>query len=671
MGSLLGDVGRAVRSVRNQAPAPLVNAGPAGLADLFVNTDRYLSVMGTNGLVFAIVNGIAEATAGVPWHLYRSAASGNPEDRTLVTAHQALKVWNRPNKFMPRATFVHRIIQHRELVGESEWMVGRAGGTSIPTELWPIRPDRMTPDPHPTEFMTGWNYRTPNGIEVPLGLDEVIQLVVPNPEDPYRGLGPVQSIIADIDSARSSSEWTRNFFRNNARPGGVVEIPNGLSGPQFTQLVDRWNYAHKGVRNANRVAFLEGGAKYVGGQFTQRDMQFVELHGVTSETIRTAWRFPTPLLGTVTDVNRANAEAAELMMARWLIVPRLLQLRDVLNTMFLPLFGRAGEGVEFDFDSPVADDRELSVKELEARTTAYSTLIRAGVNRDDAARVVGLPPMRSAAPTVPATADPPTARGGRIVVGRGRESCLHAEADRANDPTYQAYEAALAALLVTWSGTLAPDLIAEIVDRVRQLHADDPASVGDLSVDGDVVDAIERAVTTYLTELYATGGALAANEAGDAGFAVDPAEPTADVTDALVVTATVSTAAVVGAVVGAALSEAVRVMPADTETVTNAVRAHLNSLTDAYPAEKFGGAGWAAVQAGRVDTAEASGLKVVYVADERLDRNTCKPCRDIDGAVYYSADAMRSDGYSFGGYLSCLGRDRCRGFARVAWNGEV
>ncbi|NIS37117.1 MAG: phage portal protein, partial [Actinobacteria bacterium] len=72
-------------------------------------------------------------------------------------------------------------------------------------------------------FLAGFLYHGPNGEQVPLSLDEVIHIRYPNPLDPYRGLGPVQSAMIDLDSARYSAEWNRNFFVNSAEPGGHLE----------------------------------------------------------------------------------------------------------------------------------------------------------------------------------------------------------------------------------------------------------------------------------------------------------------------------------------------------------------------------------------------------------------------------------------------------------------
>jgi phage portal protein BeeE len=130
-------------------------------------------------------------------------------------------------------------------------------------------------------------------------------------------------------------------------------------------------------------------------------MQFVELQNVGREVLREAFGVHGHILGLSEDVNRANAEAADVSFARRLLVPRADRFKGALNSDFLPLFGDMGKGYEFVYTSPVPEDLEADNAERASKTTAYSVLVRAGVNPDDAAIVCGLPPMRHAGVLAP------------------------------------------------------------------------------------------------------------------------------------------------------------------------------------------------------------------------------------------------------------------------------
>src|SRR3546814_11127039 len=103
---------------------------------------------------------------------------------------------------------------------------------------------------------------------------------MPNPNDPYRGLGPVQSLLSILVGQRAALDYNRNFVINGAGPGGIIEFPEALDDDEWRRFKRRWDSSHQGVANAHKVATLEGGAKGVERNYTSKDMRFAELtHG--------------------------------------------------------------------------------------------------------------------------------------------------------------------------------------------------------------------------------------------------------------------------------------------------------------------------------------------------------------------------------------------------------
>ncbi len=386
MRSLVG----ALASIAAKAPVSYAARSLSFAAPWRNDAEMQMRTMGSVGILFSIVHRLSNATSQAEWGLYRKAKSGRVEDRTEVTSHLALDIWNKPNDFYTRQEFVETVQQHVDLTGEGWLVVGRDKRATIPLSLWPIRPDRMSVVPDPTEFLRGYLYRGPDGEQVPLELDEVIQLRMPNPLDPYRGMGPVQSILTDLDAVKYTAEWNRNFFLNSAEPGGIIEVDKRLSDDEWLEMTTRWREQHQGVAQAHRVAVLEQG-KWVDRKYSQRDMQFAELRAVSGEVIREAFGFPKPMLGSSDDVNRANAEAAEVVFGRWLVVPRLERWKGALNNDFLPLFGSAARGLEFDYVSPVPEDAAAVNAERASKATAAKTYIDAGFTAVSVQEALELP----------------------------------------------------------------------------------------------------------------------------------------------------------------------------------------------------------------------------------------------------------------------------------------
>lgn len=384
------------RTLTNKSPVPFVS----GRSNISIpwrqptGAEAQMRAMGTVGTLFAIVNRTSNATAQVEWKLYRKAPSGKPEDRVEVTQHAALDLINRPNPFFTRQELIETVQQHIDLTGEGWLVVARNQRSNIPLELWPVRPDRIAPIPHPIDFISGYMYTAPDGREIALRVEDVIQIRMPNPLDPYRGMGPVQSILTEIDASRYSAEWNRNFFLNSAEPGGIIEVPNGLSDGEFDELRERWNEQHKGVANAHRVAILEHGT-WKDRKYTQRDMQFAELRSISRDVMREAYGAPAFVLGEVGDVNRATADASKALFAEQLTVPRLERFKGAFNNDLLALYGKdTARLLEFDYEDPVPPDAEARNAELKAKAEAAKHFVDMGFEPTSVAEALGLPEMQ-------------------------------------------------------------------------------------------------------------------------------------------------------------------------------------------------------------------------------------------------------------------------------------
>ena len=394
--------------IRAETPISYAPARQGLAARNMINTTftNALDAYGAVPQLQALISRWAQDTAQVTWHLYQKRRPGTDptEPRREVTNHAAWDLWQRPNPWVTQQQFIEASMQHLLITGESDWCIAWAG--SIPLELWLARPDRMSPVPHREKFLAGWVYEA-NGERVPLMPVDVIQTMIPNPSDPYRGLSPVQALMPTLQAADSATKWWLNFFRNGAAPGGALQVEKNLGDEEFDRLTRQWQTQHKGVQNAHRMAILEAGMHYEPVTPTMREMQFTELLALPGERIREAYSFPKPILGGVDDVNRANAEAGAVVYGRYHLTTALDRYRDALNTKLLPKFGTAGKSVEFDFDSPIPEDAAHELAELAAKTQAYTQLLAAGVDPEDAAKAVGLPPMRMSITAGPAPAEEP------------------------------------------------------------------------------------------------------------------------------------------------------------------------------------------------------------------------------------------------------------------------
>lgn len=439
MKSLLGGMGTALR--RAPATPQLLNLARTGrtVANFFQapslpmhGAERYA----TDSTLYPIVSALAQDTGAVDFGLYRPGESGKDEDRVEVLPgqHPAVDLFENPNPFYSRSEFVEAGQQWIDLVGECIILVEYIA--RVPVRLWVMDPAKFTPvkgdilkTPLAQKFLLGWVYTADNGIQISLSTKEILQIKLPNPRDPWRGIGPVQSSLVDIDSSRYSAEWNRMFFVNGASPDGVVQLEDSFSDDEFNDFTTRWRESHQGIGNAHRVAVLENNAQWVPNAFTHRDMMFAELRSQSSDFIRKAFRFPKTMLGDTDTANRAVAEAGEYQYGKWLITARANRWVSMLNNRLMPLFGetpagaprKPGNALEapapsknperrvaavtgapyWDFEPVVESDDQVEADTVYARAQALNVLIQGGFNDEDATAVVGLPPMRWEKPQQP------------------------------------------------------------------------------------------------------------------------------------------------------------------------------------------------------------------------------------------------------------------------------
>jgi HK97 family phage portal protein len=360
------------------------------------DTERQIDAYKSNTPLFSAAGFNATAVAGATWRLFqthtgRGRISG-PDPRKEITSHQAIRVWNSPNPFMTGNFFREYSQLLLELTGLVYWVVVR-NTAGIPVTMWPINRADIVPIPDPEKYLVGYCYLGPLGEKIPLQLDEVIPLQMVDPSDPLGGVAPAQPLMTDLDSAKMTAEFRRNYFQNSANPGGIIQIEQdvNLSDEEFYELSERWAEQHRGVRNAHRVAIIERG-KWIQNDNSLKDLMLVELRQDDRNTVYEGYRVPKALLGVVEDVNRASAEASEYIYAKYQLVNKLNRIRDALNVRFLPMFSTAANGeYTWDYDNPVPDDWQADAATTAANAHAAAELVAAGYDPVAVAEAMSLP----------------------------------------------------------------------------------------------------------------------------------------------------------------------------------------------------------------------------------------------------------------------------------------
>lgn len=200
-------------------------------------------------------------------------------------------------------------------------------------------------------------------------------------------------------------------------------------------------------------------------------------------------------------------------------------------------------------------------------------------------------------------------------------------------------------------------------------EADDLDKLDTLTVDtSDGADLLFARMRAYAEQ----AGRAQQQEAEDQGVNVpkwsldDEAVTAAAIRDRLRQVAATTSRLLGASLVQSAVRKAMRLFGSGpARQVAAQVDEHLDELSEAPLREGLGGAMSAAQNEGRMAVL-AVAPPATYVASEALDKNSCKPCRDIDRQEFTTLEAAR-EAYPTGGYTRCLGGPRCRGTLVTVW----
>lgn len=218
------------------------------------------------------------------------------------------------------------------------------------------------------------------------------------------------------------------------------------------------------------------------------------------------------------------------------------------------------------------------------------------------------------------------------------------------------WQDATADLVSTWSTDVQAAQIDALVEQVREaVEAGNLVALSELSAPVEGTETLLQAMREMSEDAVVGAREEAAAQGVNIGT-IDTAERVepllvarAEATANLMARGIADSASRAAVNLGAALSA---------DEVADAVREHLEGLSEAFLQDMLGGAMTQAQNTGRrAVMAEKPGR--IY-SSELLDRNTCENCSGVDAKEY--ADLLEAEqDYPTGGFKECLGGPRCRG----------
>lgn len=347
-------------------------------------TAEYLKAYSTHPLLRAATERVATAVASVRFTLAARKGKGGKAVRFDDWVHASHADRQKIRKDLARTRELIEIEEHPMLeglrrgnsmltglavrsltsvyldtLGEVYWLKQR-NAAGVPHAFWPVPPSwvQETATPLRPEYRLsyrGWNVNIPD--------TEILSWTIPDPLNPYaRGSGLAQSLGDELDTDEFASKFIRSFFWNRGVPN-VMVFGEGITPDVAKMMEARWRAKYKTPEDQARPFFTNAkvDVKEIGQTF--QHMELNELRRYERDLVIQTFGLPPEVMGIIENSNRATIDAADYLMARYVVAPRCDVMREVFQARLVPEYD---ERLVCDYVSPVQEDTAFRLQAMQA-----------------------------------------------------------------------------------------------------------------------------------------------------------------------------------------------------------------------------------------------------------------------------------------------------------------
>jgi HK97 family phage portal protein len=347
-------------------------AGVAGAT--WMGEDKYaLEGYMQNAVAYACINKRAQAFGSIEYNLV-SYIDG---ERKEVEKSPLIDLLDRPNPTQSWSTFIEALESYRLIHGNA-YVLRILGIGKRPSELWLLRPDRVTIHHDSRGFVSKYEYKAGAGsvfypVDATTGDSDVLHIKMFHPQDDFVGLSPMSPSARNVDIVNEAMVWNKSLLENGARPSGAfvmkTEAGNAgnLSDEQFTRIREQLRESVAGSANSGKPMILEGGLDWKEMSLSPKDMDFQENLWASARLIATAYGVPPQLINVKGESTYNNYSEAKTSFWTDTMIPSMKIVLGQLSAWLTPAFGK-NLFIEIDEDDIPAleDKRNAKYERVEA-----------------------------------------------------------------------------------------------------------------------------------------------------------------------------------------------------------------------------------------------------------------------------------------------------------------
>jgi HK97 family phage portal protein len=238
----------------------------------------------------------------VPLYVLKRRPDGKGKARD--PDHPAYRLLLRkPNPYMTAAAFREALTGHAVSGGNGYAAVER-DGAGRPLALLPLDPDATWPVRAGGRL---WYATKAGDHEAKLPAEDVLHLKGWT-QDGILGVSVIDKAREALGLAVARQGWEAVYYKNNARPGVVIEVPARMDAKVKQEFRESWERMHTGLTGAHRTAILDSGAKASVLSFSAEASQLSESKALSVVDVANFLGVPASKLGDVRAVSYASLE---------------------------------------------------------------------------------------------------------------------------------------------------------------------------------------------------------------------------------------------------------------------------------------------------------------------------------------------------------------------------
>ena len=291
----------------------------------------------TNIPIYAAIKRRANSIVRPPLLVYEVGADGARDQ--VGSEHPAQKLLDLVNPFWSRGNFLRGLSTYLDIWGSAFVALKKTGPGAAPTEMWLLRPDRVSIIPSKESYIGGFVYDSGRGRKEVLLPEECIWFRYFNPMSEFAGLAPMAPLRLSADMHADALRHNRDQFVNQLNFSNVVITTSGsLTQDEMDAFRKRLRDKYAGRGRGFEPLILSNTAEAKSLGFSPREMEHVMTLRYSLEDVARVYDIPKILLGDLERATYSNVDAAERIYWRG-IADYLAFLEEQFNEFLIPQFG--------------------------------------------------------------------------------------------------------------------------------------------------------------------------------------------------------------------------------------------------------------------------------------------------------------------------------------------